>query len=235
MKIRHIVASLVIIFLSQQAPARAGLLLDGGFEINPPAPGSYTQYAGSSTLGGGSWNVLGNDVLLIDSQYTETNLGTGATLHFNAQEGNVALDLTGAGNTGPTDGVSQAVSTVVGQGYDLSFYVGRMLGQPGDSRYSTPSTLNLSINGGVLTPFTNSSTVGTLNTVNYQRFDVLFIATSTTTTLAFTNGTSNNNFVGLDNVSFVATPEPSTIALAGIAGLVGLGLAARGRLTKPTV
>ena len=129
------------------------------------------------------------------------------------------------GNTGPTTGISQTVATGVGS-YKLSFFVGNAspTGSNGGN-YTQPSTVNLSINGGPIQSFTNS-----LNTpfgINWAPFSVTFFA-ETPTTIAFTNGTTGDNMLGLDNVSVTAVPEPASWAML-IAGFGLTGAAMRRR------
>ena len=73
---------------------------------------------------------------------------------FNAQSGLNSIDITGAGNTGPTDGIQQSVATTAGHQYALSFYVGRAQTVAGNGTglvfYNSPATVDLSINGGAL-------------------------------------------------------------------------------------
>lgn len=185
----------------------AGLIADGGFETPVIPSGTYQDFAGGSNLG--AWTVLGNDVLLIQTDYAEPSH---SVYQFNAEEGENSVDLTGFANSGPTDGVQQVVTTIPNQAYQLSFWVGTA---SGDAYYSTPATDDLSINGGAIIPFTNSNF--TAGQVNWQEFTYEFTATGSATTIAFLNGTpANTSFAGLDNVSLASVanvPEPSTLTL----------------------
>ena len=91
------------------------LIVNGGFETPATTNGAFTQYSGGSNFPG--WSVLGNDVIVINTNYNEGGLG------FNANRGLASIDLTGAGNTGPTNGISQTIATGPGS-YRLSFFVG---------------------------------------------------------------------------------------------------------------
>lgn len=143
------------VFLSLTNVANAGVM-NGGFEL-PAAPvAGYTEHRGGSSFTG--WNVVGNDVDLVNSSYTE------GALTFNANSGGQSLDLTGGGNSGFTNGVTQNVTTVVGQLYSLSFYVGRL---SGNANYATPTTVGLSFDGGVVRELFTHSDV-TANRVNWK-------------------------------------------------------------------
>ncbi len=188
------------------------LLSNAGFETPVLAPGAVQNFATGSTIGG-AWLVLGTPsttpVGIV--QTTASEPANGIT-QFNAQQGLNSLDLTGPGNTGLNSGVRQTISTAIGQVYLLSFFVGRA---SGGAVYATPSTLTLSINSGVLAPFTNANS--TAGMVNWQQFVTSFTATSALTTIDFFNGTLSNNEVGLDNVVLTAVPEGSaTWALLAI-------------------
>jgi len=197
----------------------ANLVVNGDFESSPAPSGSYSQYFGGGSFTG--WNVTGADVIVIDDSYQEGGLV------FNAQGGsNTAIDLTGAGNTGAADGITQSIATVAGKRYLLSFYVGNASPTGGNAfAYTQPSTLNLSINGGPLLTFTNST--DTPFGINYQLFSTSFVATGATL-LAFSNGTVGDNMLGLDTVSLTAVPEPATWGLM-LGGFAMVGLAARRR------
>ena len=224
-------AAAVTCALALAAPASAAgnLIINGDFEAAPaPANGTFNQLFGGSTALPG-WTVTGADVLVIDKNYVE-----GGTLVFNANSPNVAVDLTGAGNTSPLDGIFQNVTTTLaGQLYSLSFYVGNAAPIGGNGGvYVLPSTVNLSINGGAAQSFTNSSTVGTSpggNGINFKLFTTSFTATGASTLIAFSNGTPvGDNYAGLDDVSLTAIPEPATWAMM-ILGFFGLGATLRHR------
>ena len=212
----RLLAAAAVVASTIAAPAlAASLIVNGDFESDPaPSPG-YTQYPGGSSFTG--WSVTGNDVLLIDRLYSESGLV------FNAQGGsNNAIDLTGAGNTGFADGITQTVATEAGKTYKLVFFVGNASPTGGNAfAYRNPSIVNLSIDGGGLQSFTNGT--DTPFAINWKRFSTIFVATGATS-LAFSNGTPpGDNMAGLDTVSLVAIPEPATWAMLVLGfGLVGV-------------
>lgn len=202
--------------------AQANLIADGGFEVPIANPNTFIQVTGGNMAG--AWNVVGNDVLIIKDTYSEA-----PPIVFNSQEAVQALDITGAGNTGPTNGVWQDVATTVGQEYSLSFWVGRAQGQQGDGRYQSPATVDLLIDSALIQGYTNSDAV-TVGTVGWKKFTYTFFAQNATTRVEFMNGVPTepnpgwNNYAGLDDVQMEAVPEPFTMA-----GLAALALAARKR------
>lgn len=217
------VFGLILSLLGAPFALAGNLIVDGSFE-NPVVPvGSFLNFNPGDSIGG-AWTVLGSTpgspaVNLVQTTYNEP---FNNNVHFPAEDGLNSLDLTGPSNTGPNSGVQQIVSTIAGQGYDLSFYVGVAAGAP---VYSTPSTVDLSINGGASVGYTNANLVD--GTVTWELFTTTFIATASTTTITFLNGDSTNNFNGLDNVQLVtasAVPEPSTLVLlaCGLPTIVGV-------------
>jgi hypothetical protein len=205
--------------LGLATPSFAATIVNGGFESPVLAPGSYVQYFNSQDIGG--WTALGNNVLLIQTAYSEGN-GIG---NFAAQEGLNHLDITGLANPVLTNGVQQSISTNIGETYRLSFFVGVA---KGNQYYQLPSILDLSIDGGARTSFTNANLVD--GTVTWQQFSQDFTATNLSTTIAFFNGiaSADNNFVGLDNVQIsslsqpTSVPEPFTIIGTLIGGSAAL-------------
>jgi Protein of unknown function (DUF642) len=196
--------------LGLAAPSVAATIVNGGFESPVLSPGAFGEYLGNQNLGG--WTVLGNGVTLIQTTYSENSNGIPA---FTAQQGLNSLDLTGGSNTGVTDGVQQSIATNPGETYRLSFYVG--VAKNSNGNYELPSVLNLSINGGTKTAFTNSNLVQ--GQINWAPFFQNFTATSSSTTIAFFNGVpagsnafnSGNNFVGLDNVQISTVSSPTSV------------------------
>ncbi len=205
--------------------AQANLILNGSFESPLLSSGQLLDLsAGSNVIP--NWTILGSDILLLQTNYSEPANGISA---FTAQDGLNSVDLTGAFNTGPTDGVSQTVATVSGTSYTLTFYVGRASSSSGF--YLTPATVGLSINGGAQTMYTNSNL--TTGTTNWELFTVNFMATGSSTNIAFFNDTpSATAYAGLDNVTLLgavaSVPEPSSLVATGSALMIlWLGFASR--------
>ncbi|CAM3290694.1 hypothetical protein SPAN111604_14870 [Sphingomonas antarctica] len=195
------------------ATAATNLIGNGGFE-SPGAPnGGYLQGFGGNT--DGFWTVTGNDVLVLNTNYVENGIT------FNAFEGSNALDITGSGNTGPADGLYQDVATVAGRSYNLSFALGNGSDAPQGATYLLPSSIGLTIGGGVAQNFTNAAI--SPNGINWAIQNYRFTATGSTTRVAFTNNTpGGDNYAGLDAVSLTAVPEPASWALMlGGFGLMG--------------
>jgi hypothetical protein len=170
--------------LAASAVQAQNLLVNGDFEDPLLVPGTVNLYFGGQIIGAGGWNTVGVDVGLIQTSYGEPFNGITA---FESEHGLNSLDLTGSNNSGPTSGVQQTVATQVGQTYNLSFFVGTADGNAPD--YAGPATVNLSINGGALVAYTNNNLATNPGGVDWQQFATSFVATQSTTTLIFLNGT----------------------------------------------
>jgi flagellin len=123
------------------------------------------------------------------------------------------------GAVGTTDDVlSQTLATTVGVTYTLSYWL---------SHDSTNSENDFSASwGGVTIP---GSVLVNSASFPYTLFTFSVTATSSSTVLAF-SGREVPAWFGLDDVSVVSSvPEPSTFAIAGVAGLLGLGYSLRRR------
>lgn len=229
MRIVHTLTLASSLALGLAAPSVAATIVNGGFESPVLSPGARKDYIGGQNLDG--WTVVGNDVVLLQTTFSDNFNGIPA---FTVQEGLNSLDITGSGNTGVTNGIQQSIATNPGEAYRLSFYVGVAKGNS-QGQYDLPSVLNLSINGGTKTAFTNSNNL-VQGQINWAQFFQDFTATSSSTTIAFFNGVpagsnnvnSGNSFVGLDNVqistqnSATAVPEPFTVIGTFIGGTAAL-------------
>ena len=213
----------VVSFLLDQA-AHANLLTNGDFEAPVVSEtshcGPYADCLGfdlaNSDIGG--WTVVGKGgvasaIILIGNDYIELNNGNGQTLNFNTVPGDTqAVDLTGEGNQGTTNGIKQTVASDVGAAYALSFFVGHQYDlAPG---YSGPASVSLWIDGSEVDTYTNSAV--TFDDVTWEEFTYIFSAATDETTIAFLNATDiGNNYAGLDNVDLAAIPEPGALVLFG--------------------
>ena len=79
--------------------------------------------------------------------------------------------------------VQQAVATIVGDQYQLSYWIGNTTG---GGIFGTTSTVNVSLNEAPTFSDTNATSSPT--TQNWEQFTHTFVATGTATTLAFLNG-----------------------------------------------
>jgi hypothetical protein len=211
--------------------AHADLIVNGGFEDPVLNPAEIRLFTPGQLVGSAGWTVLGDsgtNIYVIQTTYAEPwNNISG----YNAQEGLNSVDLSGDNNQGPSAGIRQTVSTVQGQQYALSFYVGSATRTDGPGGGFGPATADLSIDGGARISFTNSDS--TSGFVNWKQFTYEFTAASNSTTIDFLNGTPIGTSVetGLDNVSLTAVPEPSSLMLAGIGPLALLVSAWRSRIS----
>jgi len=191
----------------------AAVILNGSFEIPLVYSGSFTNFLGGSTSITG-WTVVG-----VDAAVDSTNI-TYSGITFQAQQGIQWLDITGLSNSS-TNGVSQNFSSVAGQAYELSFYVGSAT----DGSLFFPATVDLSINGSPRVGYHNPTAPS--NMLDWKLFTVTFTATGATTNITFYNGSDPDNYsAALDNVSIQeVVPEPSTALL----GMIGLAVLSRRR------
>lgn len=219
-------AFMAVLLLTISGARAATLLTNGSFELPVVPVGSFSSVVVGSPLLTG-WSVIGPAGTSV-SPVSTTFAQNGVT--FAAQDGAQWLDLTGF-NQNTTEGVSQTVSTAVGNLYQLSYFVGNTTG---GGIFGSSSTVNVQING--TQAFSDTNSTASPTTQNWAQFTHTFVATGTSTTLAFINGdpvSDNNN--GLDNVVLLdlgpvvgAVPEPETYALM-LGGLALLGFNARRR------
>jgi choice-of-anchor C domain-containing protein len=191
------------------ALAGVNLVQDGGFETPAITTwyqnyGTYTNSPWSGASFSTDWTITTNNVDIVNQNY---NGGP-------AYQGQQYLDLVGYGSTG---GIAQAINTVSGKTYDLSFAYAN---NPWSTSYAQAS---VTVTGG--TPFDVSHSGSTTSNLGWSVYDGTFIAAGSSTTLSFVETVgSNNGGVLLDAVSISAVPEPSTWAMM-LLGFAGLGFA----------
>src|SRR5258706_8505166 len=194
--LKSLFAGVLGVCLAAAPSAWANLLVNGSFE-EPVVPGTSSCGPYSNCLGFNvgdnisGWTVVGKGgapgssvVMSLGSNYTEPdNSGNNATLHFYPVHGVQAIDLTGEGNQGLTNGIKQSVTTIAGDPYELSFFVGHQYDQaPG---YAGPSSVVLYIDGIAVQTLTNPN--NTAENVNWVQFVYDFTAPTNSTTIAFLN------------------------------------------------
>jgi len=218
-------AVITTLLLANSAYA-ANLINDGGFELPVVGPGGFETGNQVFTVGqtiDSAWTVIGSsagNVAVTPSG--ETDIG-GIT--YLAEEGSQFIDLTGRLDRGAAIGVQQSFSTISGQQYTLSFYLGD-LNNPAYSPHNGTASALVQLNGVLFQTATNSESTGV--TPGWEQFSYDFVAMGPTTSLSFISNSVNGVALnGLDNVVVDSvSPEPATY------GFLTLGLGILALLSK---
>ncbi len=189
--------------------AQAALITNGSFENSnstfvdnaPLVDNAMALSVGATSVTG--WTVINNAIAWIrEPAFTLT-----------APAGEYFLDLTGY-NGSTYGGVSQSISTTAGTKYRISFQLGS------DKDYGLPTGVNV-IAGATSQAFSTSISGDDL----WTAYSMEFIAAGSSTLLQFI-GNAGQHYIGLDDVSVTAVPEPASIAILAL-GLAGLGATRR--------
>jgi hypothetical protein len=191
--------------------AKGNLLSNGSFEAGTysfGSDGAQDLAPGSTTIMG--WTVITNHVAPIEAANIYSIV---------PEDGNVSLDLQGYSDGSPYGGVEQAISTVAGGAYQLSFWLGV---QNSVGSAVGPASLTASA-GSASENFTNTLT-GSGN--QWEEFSMDFTASGTSTNISLSGlSTTGGAYIGLDNATVIAVPEPGALGIV----LVGSCLCLSGR------
>lgn len=187
----------LVLGMTTSAVASANLLVNGGFEDNNVASGSWQYYSASAVNG---WD--GSNIEIWD------HLG-GVV----AAEGNQHAELNAHPNSGSFS-IYQSFATVVGKVYDVSFFY--------SARSNTSESFQFSVAG--LNALIDDHVVGRWNQY-MNSFTANSTTTTIRFTTVTPSYSTYGNF--LDGVSVTRNvPEPAGYALFAL-GLIGLGMARR--------
>lgn len=171
------------------------LVVNGSFENSstfvPDGSSIMSIQPGSAALTG--WTVVNAEI----AWGKDTNPYVPGAAH-----GNYFLDLTGYHDFVPFGGIAQAIATVPGETYTLSFALGTHQGNP---VYHGPVQVGVTA-GGVSRSFISDPPTGG---VSWEKFSLSFVAEASTTAIRFVGeaGGPNRSYIGLDNIWLQLGPE----------------------------
>lgn len=161
----------------------ASLSMNGSFETGAD-PGVFTPLASVDTTSIDNWTVTSGNVDYIGSYWASS-------------DGSRSLDMTGS--DGSAGAVSQALTTVAGHTYKVTF---DLAGNPAGA----PAVKTLEVDaGGTPQAYTFDTTGKTLTDMGWTEESFTFTATSASTTLTFTSMDAGFFGPALDNVKVTDT------------------------------
>lgn len=211
-----LVGSLVIVAASVSGVSASNIVVNGSFE-NPYVSNQhywdlFDQIPGWSLSQGFGIEIQTNGVYHPDSQAAQGRQWV--ELDSDRCRPGVANCPTGVAGNG-NSAIYQILDTTPGQEYLLSFAFSP---RPG----ITDNGIQVFWGNSLVSSSVNASGAG-LNLPSWNYFQYSLIADSTQTKLSFANFNSNDTFGGLiDDVSVSEVPEPGSLALLAVSGLVAL-------------
>ena len=221
MKARFLTVIGAVAILAGSSASAANLVLNGSFEdVGAPfSDGGLELPLLSTDLTG--WTIVGAEIAVLDNT---------KPYNLTPSVGNNFLDLTGYWNIDLPKGVSQTLTGLTsGQTYAFSMDLGLRNGYcvESDTDCSGPVSASVQIGGLPIKTFTFDSDVSG-NVWGTHSFNFVADSSPMKLTILGTAMPTGNYYIGLDNVTVTAVPEPSAYAMA-LAGLGVVGLAARRR------
>lgn len=223
--VQSIIGAAVLLSASS---ACANLIANGGFEEGAFGDGSVRVISSGDTALTG-WTINDNPIAWYANGYEPNPL---APIGVGPHSGNLAINLCD-GSVSTCDGsvrpvsISQTFTILPFIEQQVSFWVGNYSGNGG------PVSIGVTITDGtsntILLSETATAPATDLDSA-WQQFTFSFIPDGRSNTIRFSE-IGGDLYAGLDDISVVAAPEPSTWALAllGFAGLAIVGMR-RGRL-----
>lgn len=198
-------AATIAAVLTLTSAVHAATMINGSFEngsFSPDGNNIMSLQPGSTAITG--WTTFNAETAWIrfDNPFISP-----------ASDGNFYLDLTGYHDSQPYGGVSQTITTVIGEQCSLSFDVGV-------SGPAYPGPVSVLVSAGAASTTVTYNPVG--NGTKWGQFTFDFTATTTATPVSFVATASQSGYyVGLDKVAVSTVPEPEEYAAITGAALLG--------------
>jgi hypothetical protein len=227
---RAVQSIIATVLLVSASPASANLITNGGFEDGTFGDGSVRQVLpGDGALSG--WTVNDNSIAWYTTGYEPNPL---KQIGLASHSGNLAVNLCDGSVANLCDGsvlpasLSQTFEVLPFIEQQLTFWVGNYSGNGG------PVSIGVAITDGTSNTLLLSETATAPATdlhSDWWQFTFSFIPDGRSNTIRFSE-IGGDAYAGLDDVTVLAAPEPSTWALA-LLGFVGLGMLGM-RRRRPT-